>query len=292
MIVLLAILLIIYASIITVKKGLHVYELETEAKRNEEGSGIDLRDTETANPISNSGEPKVPTLQKPLDVPRTFDNNIHQQKDNFIKQYNEGHPPSIILVPNALNEDLRMLVEEDQPNGTKRLSVYNITEADVQETTRNSVQSAKTSGTNRESSFIFKYNTRLTAAGVATGGAPSHSDDKHHQLVDLDFPYVTFSLIVASLVFFVCVNVAMTEEGTCTEGYWLFFGLSYPIIMIFIFISVEYIAALQAECECRVLFGDVNLSHGRIMRPLVGFIIGTYIIYYNCLIHTIYAILL
>ena len=283
-----AIILIVYASFITVNKGMHVYELETEAKRNEEGSAIDLNNgSETENPITKDGTSN--SIHKQLDIPRTFDNDITTQKNNFLKYHQDGNPPSVILVPNMVNDNVRMLVEEDQPNGTKRLSVYNITEQDVQETTRNSIQSAKTSGTARESSFIFKFNSRLSASGIATG-VPSASQDKHHQLVDMEFPYVTFSLICTSLIFFICVNIAMTEEGTCTTAYWLFLGLSYPIIMVFIYFSVEYIAGIQGECQCRILFGDVNLSHGRISRPFVGFIIGIFTFLY-ALQYTSYILL-
>lgn len=83
--------------------------------------------------------------------------------------------------------------------------------------------------------------------------------------------------IIITLVYFVAVSVGMSFLTTCSLGYWLLLALSYVVIVGLEAYALRQVIARQEQDPDDVLPGDVNFKDNPLSRPLIAFLMGTWL---------------
>ena len=297
LLMIIALFVILFAVYMTAMKGVHLYELESVVKQDSKSHGNNKSDFDSKISSSTITNPLAPTSSP--------------YHESIILSNDQG---DIIHGTGETGEDT-VVVLEDEDGGAS---------IGIEEGHRNSLHSQHSQHSQSLSHRISFSNTSTTAAAAPalvidhvtedaihrqsfktrpslinttfhTGSfditqADTTDSDKNHTSVIL--PTKTIAIIIAVLIYFIIINTITSFYSKCSNIFWIIFSISYVILSVMMYTILEYIIHKQTSEEGNILLGDVNFSHDKFLRPIVAFIIGTYIyIYIYIYIYTLLLIL-
>lgn len=281
----LALLVTFYAVYLTIKKGRHLYELETDAvehcgkhySTNSPESmncklldGIDEENENLNSGVIASIEHGVAKDQPVGDSQDRLSTRIISKCSTHSVCSNTSNDP--MLSGGAHHMAYVDTTQREHSDWSPQAVVMEENDGSVALIIEHADRNARalSVASNASKCSVISISADLIHEASKHGHVVTNSEDR----VDMIVPVFSIFLLLLSLLFFILVNISMTLISKCSTLYWVFFASSYPILVVCCYYIIEYLSDAQVNNPESVLYGDVNVTQDKLSRPIMSFLIG------------------